>query len=521
MKSHQTIRIPSLAIDAEVTLPFPAQTMAQAGSTEGQTLIFAATAEPFAFVPNLQPKDADWLAAKAKSTFQSGVWSAMPTAQRSAVLRRVSAVLLDHAEELALLQTLETSLPLQQIRAMHVPRCAENFVFFADVITGLAGESYEQTGRYLSIVTREPIGTALLIAPWNAPLVLASMKLAAALALGNCVIIKPSEYAPLAVMRMAELITEAGLPEGVLQIACGVGAGIGQALVQHPDIDVVGFVGGTETGKRIMSDAALGLKKVGLELGGKSANIVHASADIARAIDGSMVGIFAGNGEQCLAGSRILVDEKIADEFIDEFTKRTKSLRVGDPFDAATEIGPMAFKAHYDRLLQFSLTAKTDKQYTVLAGATAAPGFEKGYYFSPTLVEVDDNMSALCQQELFGPFAVIQRFKTLDEAIVKANQSDFGLAAYIWSDHLPTVMRARRELRAGTIWVNTPMARDLRAPFGGFKQSGIGRDGIQGSIELFTEEKSTLFPQEPLALPRLGMAADQACNEDRAESAGE
>lgn len=266
--------------------------------------------------------------------------------------------ILEHAEELAHLQTLETSIPLAQARGMHVPRTAENFGFFADMLASLSGESYEQSGAYLAIVTREPVGTALLIAPWNAPL-----------------------------------------------------------------------------------------------------------------------------------------------------TARAAKLRIGDPFDAHTEIGPMAFKAHYDRLLAFAGTAQTDPAYKVLTGARAAPGFEAGYYFAPTVVETHDNMTELCQQELFGPFAVIQRVDDLEDAIARANQSEFGLAAYIWADDLPTVMRARRLLRAGTIWVNTPMARDLRAPFGGYKQSGIGRDGLPGSIELFTEEKSTLIPNAPLTLPKLGMGS--------------
>lgn len=508
MKTQHTITIPSPAIDAQITLPAPAVPAAgmPAEQADGQTLIYAASGEPFAFVPHTPAAEADALVARAKEAFEHGPWRKMPANQRSAILRQVSAKILEHSEELALLQTLETSIPVQQARAMHVSRTAENFTFFADIMTGLAGESYEQTGRYLAVVTREPVGTALLIAPWNAPLVLASMKLAAAIALGNSVIIKPSEYAPLAVLRMAELIVEAGVPEGVVQIACGTGQGIGRTLVQHPGIDVVGFIGGTQTGKRIMADAAMGLKKVGLELGGKSANIIHKSADIDRAINGSLLGIFAGNGEQCLAGSRIMVDEAIADEFIDKFTRRTKALKIGDPFDPATEIGPMAFAAHYARMLEFSAVANDGEHYSVLTGAHKAPGFAQGYFFTPTVVEASDNMADLCQQELFGPFVVIQRVKGLDDAIARANQSDFGLAAYIWADDLPAIMRARRELRAGTIWVNTPMTRDLRAPFGGYKQSGIGRDGIPGSIELFTEEKSTLIPQEPLDLPRLGAA---------------
>ena len=492
------------AVVRGLTLPAPA-TAPLAASQAAQTLVFAANETPFAQVPHCLPEQADGLVAAARAAFENGPWRRMSTVERAEILRGISRLIRANAQELALLHTLETSIPMQQALGMHIPRAADNFTFFADILAGLSGESYEQTGRYLSIVTREPAGVALLIAPWNAPLVLASMKLAAAIALGNCVILKPSEYAPLAVLRLAELVREAGVPADVVQVACGTGPGIGAALVEHAGIDVVGFIGGTETGKRIMAAAAGSLKKVGLELGGKSANIVLNSADVDRAVDGSLIGIFAGNGEQCLAGSRILVEDGIADHFIEQFAARTKALKIGDPFADDTEIGPLAFKRHYDGLVAFAQTAHNDPRYKVLAGACAAPGFDRGYFFAPTVVEAQDNMLALCQQELFGPFVVIQRISSLDEAIARANQSDFGLAAYIWSNDLPSVMRARRELRAGTIWVNTPMARDLRAPFGGFKQSGIGRDGLPGSIELFTEEKSTLIPQDPLTLPKLGM----------------
>lgn len=489
-----------------IILPHPASRTSQSDNPDGQTLIYAATEEPFAVVPHASLAEAAQIVTNARKAFENGPWRKMPANERAAILRNVTRLVSDHAEELACLQTLETSIPLQQSSGMHVPRTGENFTFFANVLAGLAGESYEQTGRYLAVVTREPVGVGLLISPWNAPLVLASMKLAAGIALGNSIIIKPSEYAPLAVLRLCELVREAGVPEHVVQVVCGTGLSVGRALVRDPGVDVVGFIGGTETGKNIMADAAHGLKKVGLELGGKSANIILNSADIERAIDGSLLAIFAGNGEQCLAGSRIMLENGIADEFIARFSDRTKALRVGDPFQAETEIGPMAFKAHYERLLAFADTARDDASYIVHAGAGAAKGFDTGYYFKPTVVEADDNMSELCQKELFGPFVTVQRIESLDDGIRRANESDFGLASYVWSNDLPSIMRARRELQAGTIWVNTPMTRDLRAPFGGYKQSGIGRDGLPGSIELFTEEKTTLIPQEPLMLPKLGIS---------------
>jgi 5-carboxymethyl-2-hydroxymuconic-semialdehyde dehydrogenase/aminomuconate-semialdehyde/2-hydroxymuconate-6-semialdehyde dehydrogenase len=485
-------------------LKLPALAPSEAGSIAGQTLIFAATEEEFAFVPHLPEGEVDAVVARARAAFEKGPWRRQTAAARATTLRRVAQLIREHADELAALQTLETSIPLRQVRANHVTRTAENFEFFADMLASLAGETYEQTGSHLAIVSREPIGVGLLIAPWNAPLVLSSMKLAAAIALGNSIIVKPSEYAPLSVLRLGALIEEAGVPKDVVQVVCGTGQSVGQRLVRHPDVDVVGFIGGTETGRRIMADASGSLKKLGLELGGKSANIVLATADLERAIDGSLMAIFTGNGEQCLAGSRIMVEESVAGAFIEAFVARAKRLRVGDPFDAATEIGPMAFKAHYDRLLGFAETAK-GADYTVLAGGGAAAGFERGYYFSPTVVEASHNGTDLCQREIFGPFVTIQRVRDLDDAIARANASEFGLAGYLWTNDLPSMMRARRELRTGTIWVNTPMVRDLRSPFGGYKQSGIGRDGLPGSIELFTEEKSVLIPQEPLTLPKIGM----------------
>jgi acyl-CoA reductase-like NAD-dependent aldehyde dehydrogenase len=468
-------------------------------------LVNPATEDVYARVSVSDHDGIERVVAAARAAYVDGPWRRMPAGERAQILVRISDAILAHADELATLQSLETGLVRSQSRGMHVHRTAENFRFFAEILSGLSGESYEQTGQYLSIVTREPVGVAVLISPWNAPLILASMKMAAALALGNCVIVKPSEYAPLATLRLGEIANSAGLPAGVLQVVCGTGAETGHALVAHPGVDVIGFIGGTETGKRIMATAAGTLKKVGLELGGKSANIVLASANFDNAVDGSLLGIYAGNGEQCLAGSRILVEDSIADRFIEAFVARTAALKVGDPFAADSEIGPLAFKAHYDRVLGFADQVADHPGYHLLTGGGRAAGFDRGYYFQPTVVEAASNELPLCQDEIFGPFAVIQRVHNLDDALRRANQSDFGLVSYIWSDDLPSVMRARRELRAGTVWVNTAMARDLRAPFGGFKQSGIGRDGLPGSIELFTEEKTTMIPQEPVALPKLGL----------------
>ena len=459
---------------------------------------------PFASVAVASARDVDAVVARARAAFDAGPWPRLTPNERGVILRRAADLIEGARGELGALQAAETGIPIAQFMGMHVSRTAENFRFFSDVVNTAAGESYEQTGRYLSVVTRQAAGVAVILSPWNAPLILASMKAAAALALGNAVILKPSEYAPLSVLRMAELLHQAGVPEDILQVVCGAGEPTGAALVDHSGVDVIGFIGGTATGKRIMAAASATLKKVGLELGGKSANIILASADLDRAVDGSLMGIYLGNGEQCLAGSRIFVEEAVADAFIAAFVARTKALKIGDPMDPATEIGPLAFRAHYDRVMGFAAQIAGDAGYRLLAGGGRAPGFATGLYFAPTVVEAANNALPLCQQEIFGPFAMIQRVRDLDDALARANDSDYGLVSYIWSNDLNAVMKAQRTLKAGTIWVNTPMARDVRAPFGGMKQSGLGRDGIKGSVDLFTEEKTVMIPQEPFPLPQLG-----------------
>ncbi|MEM7706841.1 MAG: aldehyde dehydrogenase family protein [Pseudomonadota bacterium] len=467
------------------------------------TAICPATETPLYELDESSAADVDRAVRAARAAFDGTAWPTLPHSQRKGVLRRICDVIEKHQEELAVIQALEVGLPLSGIHAMHMPRTIENFDFFSEVAGTLAGESFTQTGNYLSVVTHEPAGVAALLTPWNAPLVLVSMKLAAALSLGNTVVLKPSEYCPYSLRRFVEVLHEADLPPGVVNLVNGRGPVTGDALVRHPGVDVVGFVGGTETGKVIMASAAQSLKKVGMELGGKSANIVTDSANLETAIDGSLLAILAGNGSQCLAGSRILLQRGIANEFVEKFTGRLANIRVGDPFDPQTEVGAMAFAAHYQRVLSYVDVAR-EEGGEVLVGGKPAPGFEAGYFMEPTAVMASSNQTRVCQEEIFGPFASLLTFDTLDEAVAMANESDFGLVSYLWSDDLPTVMRASRQIKAGTVWVNTPLTRDLRAPFGGYKQSGVGRDGLRASVELLTEEKTMMIPNEPLSLPKLG-----------------
>ena len=486
-------------------MPYIAGNGAPAGPFEAPLAhVCPATEEALYDVAECTPGHVDAAVAAARAVADETGWARLSHAERKPVLRRLIDVIARHTDELAAIQALEVGLPISGINAMHMPRTLENFDFFIEVAGTLGGEAYTQTGRYTSVVTREPAGVVALLSPWNAPLVLSSMKLAAALALGNACVIKASEYSPYSLRRFVEVLHEADLPPGLINLVNGRGHVTGKALVEHPGVDVIGFVGGTETGKAIMASAAGTIKKVGLELGGKSANIVLDSADLERAVDGSLLAILAGNGEQCLAGSRILVQAGIADRFIARFVERLKGIRIGDPFAASTELGPIAFARHRDKVLGY-VDVATAEGGELLTGGRAASGFDRGLFVEPTAVRVTSNASRVCQEEIFGPFVTIQVVADTDEAVQIANESTFGLVSYVWSDHLPSVMSVSRRIRAGTVWVNTPLTRDLRAPFGGYKMSGVGRDGLHASVELMTEEKTTMLPNEPVAMPKLGM----------------
>jgi acyl-CoA reductase-like NAD-dependent aldehyde dehydrogenase len=453
----------------------------------------------------LREADADETAAAvsaARAAFDTGPWPRMGSDARKKIMYAIRDKLIAHTDELLALEVAHTGLPITGVR-WHVERAAKNFEVFADVDSLLGGQTYTQQLNYLSYVVREPKGVAALIAPWNAPLALASMRVATCIAFGNTCVLKPSEYTPLSMRRMVELFHEAGLPPGVVNLVNGRGGVTGVSLVSDPRIDMVGFTGGSATGRAIMSAAGANLKPCILELGGKSASIVCDTADLDLALDGAMLGIYTNNGQQCLAGSRILVQRGVADAFIERFVERARNLRIGEPTDPATEIGPLAYRAHMDRVLSFVDIARADGA-KLLAGGKRAEGFDRGYYMQPTAVLAKDNSARVCQEEIFGPFAAIQVFDTVDEAVAIANDSPFGLVSYLWSNDLPTTMKVSRDIRAGVVWVNTPMMRELRAPFGGYKESGVGRDGARESAEFFTQSKTVSIPYERLNLARIG-----------------
>lgn len=486
------------------------------GRINGQPLVFTgdrlavinpASEQQFAWLSCANASEVDQAVSAARDNFDGrddgSSWRHMPVRERQEVLRRCAALIRQESDELARLESLAAGLPMAHLSARQVPRAAENFEFFADTIGQMAGETFEQEAGYLTLVTREPAGVAALLSPWNAPLALSSMQIASCIAFGNSCVVKPSEHTPLAIGRMVELLEAAGVPAGVINLVNGSGPVTGDALVSHPDIDRIAFTGGTETARHIMAAAAQNLTPVHFELGGKSANIVFADANLEQAVDGSLVNIFSNNGQICIAGSRILVQRAVADEFIEQFVHRTCQLRVGDPLDPRTEVGPLAYEAHLERVQSYARLAR-EEGAEVLCGGRRHPGFDKGYYMEPTVVKVESNQLRICQEEVFGPFVSIQVFDEEEEALAIANDSRFGLVAYAWTADLARSLRLQEGIQAGTLWINTPLLRDLRAPFGGFKQSGIGRDGPRQSAGFFTEEKATIVPRKPVSIKKLG-----------------
>lgn len=465
-----------------------------------------ATEERIASVSEADQAETARAVESAHASYKSGVWSRLPMAKRRDVMRRIVAITEQHLDELAWLETLNTGLPSLYTRNRQIPRILRNFDFFADWMTQNVERSGVQDDAYLRYVVRVPAGVAALISPWNAPLALASTKIAAALAFGNSCVVKTAEQTPLAVARFMDILTEAGVPAGVVNMVNGRGHITGDAMVRHPLVNVVSFTGGTSTGRAIAAAAAPQLKRVDLELGGKSANIITASANLEDALDGALTSIYTNNGQQCFAGSRILVERSIADEFISRFVERARQIRVGAPHDPQTEVGPLANAQHYERVLSFVASAKAEGG-EILVGGQRPAHCPQGYYLEPTAVRVESNASRICQEEIFGPVAAIQVFDDFDEAIRIANDSEYGLVSYLWSNDLNQCTRAGNEIEAGVVLVNTPMLLDMRFPFGGFKNSGLGREGIEGMRHFYTEEKTVTIALRRPEMVRYGVSS--------------
>ncbi|WP_027256665.1 MULTISPECIES: 5-carboxymethyl-2-hydroxymuconate semialdehyde dehydrogenase [Leisingera] len=443
-------------------------------------------------------EDIDAAAKAAKDAFPA--WRDMPALERKQILHRIADLIVERAEEIALCECWDTG---QAIRFMSKAalRGAENFRFFADKATAARDGQQLQSPTLMNVTTRVPIGPVGVITPWNTPFMLSTWKIAPALAAGCTVVHKPAEFSPLTARILAEIAHEAGLPAGVWNLVNGFGEDAGKALTEHPDIKAIAFVGESKTGSMIMKQGADTLKRVHFELGGKNPVVVFDDADLDRALDAAIFMIYSLNGERCTSSSRLLVQESIADGFETKLMKRVNSIKVGHPLDPATEVGPLIHKVHFDKVTSYFETAKQDGA-TIAAGGNRAG--DTGWFVRPTLFTNATNDMTIAQKEIFGPVLTAIRFKDEDEALKLANDTQYGLTAYVWTNDLTRALRFTNALEAGMIWVNSENVRHLPTPFGGVKSSGIGRDGGDWSFEFYMEQKHIGFATGAHKIPRLG-----------------
>ena len=468
-----------------------------AASGETYDDVDPASGEVFARVANGGTADVDRALAAARRAFDTGPWPRATAAQRATVLRRLGELLVEHREELARLESRDAGKPFRETADRDVPRAADNCAFFASAI-----EQREQTAFFdrkpflgtereiVSIVREEPVGVCALLTPWNSPLMQATWKIAPAIAAGNSCVLKPSELTPLSTLRLAELCTQAGVPDGVVNVVTGFGATAGAPLVADPRVDAVAFTGSEATGIAINTAAAATLKKVTLELGGKSANVVCDDADLELAVEGSVLAMFRHSGQVCLAGTRLYVQRGIYDRFLARYLERVRALRVGDPQSPQSDLGPLITAQHRERVERFCAQADDDGVEVLLRGARPGdPALARGNYLAPTIFAPRDESQTIAREEVFGPVLSVFRFETLDEVVTRANATRFGLSSYIWTANVATGLRFAQNVRAGMCWINGYFLRDLRQPFGGVGMSGLGREGGRWSLDFFTEPK--------------------------------
>ena len=465
-----------------------------------------ATNEVLALAASGGESEVDAAVLAAREAFDEGPWPRMKASERAAVLRRIADAIRDHAQEFIVREVADIGMPIAQMKGL-AARAAENFDYYARVIGELHGRSFQVGDEFLNYTIRKPVGVAGLIMPWNAPLMLSTWRIAPALAAGNTVVLKPAEWSPLTATYLASVLEEAGVPTGVFNVVHGFGETAGAALSRHPGVQLICFTGETTTGQLVIAAGAPTLKRSSVELGGKSPVVVFEDADPELCVDAALAQIFTMNGQRCTAGSRLIVREPLYEQIVSAVAARAKRIRVGDPFDPRTELGPLIRPEHHERVRAYIESARRDGA-RILAGGERPPELPDGNYLQATVIaDVHERMSVF-QEEIFGPVLVAMPFDEESEAIRLANATPYGLAAYVWTNDLRRAHRVAHQIDTGMCWVNSQNVRDLRTPFGGVKASGIGREGGDYAFDFYCETEVVQIALGSHRIPRLGVGEE-------------
>jgi aminomuconate-semialdehyde/2-hydroxymuconate-6-semialdehyde dehydrogenase len=444
----------------------------------------------YSLIPNSDSDDVQRAQEAAQAAFPA--WSVTPKDERSRILLKLADLIDQNLEALAKAESVDNGKPVSLAKAVDIPRAASNFRFYATAVVQYSTHAHEMEDTAINYTLRQPIGVAGCISPWNLPLYLFSWKIAPAIASGNCVVAKPSEVTPMTAFLLSKLCIEAGLPKGVLNIVHGLGPKVGQAITEHPNIPMISFTGGTLTGQGIARVAAPMFKKLSLELGGKNPNIIFADCDFEKALSTTLRSSFANQGQICLCGSRIFVERSIYEKFRDAFVEKVRRMKVGDPAAESTKMGAVVSKPHMEKVLSYIALAQEEGGNILTGGKQALVDGEcsDGWFIEPTIIEGLSHDCRTNQEEIFGPVVTIMPFDTEEEVLMMANSTKYGLASTVWTENLKKAHRMARNIHAGIVWVNCWLLRDLRTPFGGAKESGVGREGGFEALEFFTEPKN-------------------------------